>query len=126
MAKLFFSPAIVILALVLAAAPLSAHHRWPVDRSALVTVHGTVLDFTWENPHPMITLEVQNDDGVTEEWMIGGPALNRMEANGCTPATVNPGDVITGVGYQFSDGQKIIRLESVTLADGSEIRVYGG
>ena len=124
MAKLFFSPAIVIPALVLAAAPLSAHHRWPVDRSALVTVHGTVLDFTWENPHPMITLEVQNDDGVTEEWMIGGPALNRMEANGWTPATVNPGDVITGVGYQFSDGQKIVRLERVMFADGREIRVY--
>jgi len=124
MAKLFFSPATVILALVLAAAPLSAHHRWPVDRSALVTVHGTVLDFTWENPHPMITLEVQNDDGVTEEWMIGGPALNRMEANGWTRTTVNPGDVITGIGYQFSDGQKIVRLERVMFADGREIRVY--
>jgi hypothetical protein len=27
--------------------------------------------------------------------------------------TVKPGDVITGTGYQFSDGQKIIRLERV-------------
>jgi len=73
----------------------------------------------------MITLEVRNDDGVTEEWQIGGPALNRMEANGWTSTTVSPGDVITGVGYQFLDGQKIVRLERVTLADGSEIRVYG-
>ena len=28
-------------------------------------------------------------------------------------------------GYQFADGQKIIRLERVVLADGKEIRVYG-
>lgn len=124
MAKILFVPAIVTLALILAAAPLSAHHRWPVDRSELVTVSGTVVEFVWENPHPMITLEVRNNDGVTEEWLIGGPALNRMEANGWNESTVNPGDEITGVGYQFSDGQKIVRLERVMLADGSEIGVY--
>jgi len=125
MANILLIPAIVILALILASAPLSAHHRWPVDRSELVTVNGTVVEFVWGNPHPMITLEVRNNDGVTEEWLIGGPALNRMEANGWTGTTVSPGDTITGVGYQFRDGQKIVRLERVILADGSEIRVYG-
>ena len=125
MAKILFVPAIVTLSLTLAAAPLSAHHRWAVDRSELMTVSGTVVEFAWGNPHPMITLEVRNNDGVTEEWRIGGPALNRMEAKGWTSSTVNPGDVITGVGYQFRDGQKIVRLERVILADGSEIRVYG-
>jgi len=125
MAKIFFGPAIVVLMQVLAFASASAHHAWPVDRSELVTVNGTVLDFAWGNPHPMITLQVRNNDGVTEEWMIGGPALNRMEANGWTSTTVNPGDIITGIGYRFSDGQKIVRLERVILPDGSEIRVYG-
>jgi Tol biopolymer transport system component len=53
------------------------------------------------------------------------PAINRMEANGWTKTTVKPGDVITGIGYQFADGQKIVRLEKAVLADGKEIRVYG-
>ena len=35
------------------------------------------------------------------------------------------GDVITGIGYQFSDGQKIVRLERVVLAEGKELRLYG-
>jgi hypothetical protein len=48
-----------------------------------------------------------------------------MEGNGWTKTTVKPGDVITGIGYQFNDGQKIIRLERVLLADGKEIKVYG-
>jgi hypothetical protein len=48
-----------------------------------------------------------------------------MEANGWTRTTVKTGDVITGIGYQFTDGQKILRLERVVLADGKEIRVYG-
>ena len=65
------------------------------------------------------------NDGKAEEWLVGGPAINRMEAIGWTKTTVKPGDVITGIGYQFGDGQKIIRLEKVVMADGKEIRVYG-
>lgn len=119
------SIAVVILALVAAVVPLSAHHAWPVNMSQLVTVKGTVTEFVWENPHPMITLEVRTDDGKVEKWLVGGPAINRMEGIGWTKTTVKPGDVITGTGYQFGDGQKIIRLERVVLPDGKEIRVYG-
>ena len=78
--------------------PLSAHHSWPISNDRLVTVKGTVIDFIWANPHPMMTLEVQTDGGQTEKWQIGGPAINRMEANGWTKTTVKPGDVITGIG----------------------------
>lgn len=116
---------VVVLALVLAAAPLSAHHSWPVSFERLVTVKGTVVEFTWANPHPMMTLEVQTNDGRMEKWVIGGPAINRMEANGWSKTTVKPGDVITGIGYQFADGQKIVRLERVVFADGKELRLYG-
>jgi hypothetical protein len=38
---------------------------------------------------------------------------------------VRTGDVIKGIGYQYADGQKIIRLERVVLADGKELRLYG-
>ena len=124
MGKTSFVLTLVILALVSAAMPVVAHHSWPVNMTQLVTVKGTVTEFVWENPHPMITLEVRTSAGAIEKWMVGGPAINRMEANGWTKTTVKPGDVITGVGYQFSDGQKIVRLEKAVLADGREIRVY--
>ena len=117
-------PAIAVLLLVSAVAPLSAHHSWPVSYEKLVTVKGTVVEFTWANPHPMMTLDVQGKDGRTEKWEIGGPAINRMEANGWTKTTVKPGDTITGIGYQFADGQKIVRLERAILADGTELRLY--
>jgi hypothetical protein len=116
---------VLLLTLVSAAAPLSAHHQWPVSRDRLVTVKGTVTEFTWSNPHPMMTVEVRANSGQTEKWLIGGPAITRMQANGWTRTTVKAGDVITGTGYQFADGQKIIRLESVVLADGKTINVYG-
>jgi hypothetical protein len=116
--------ACVMFVLVRAALPLSAHHSWPVNMSQLVTVKGTVTDFTWANPHPMLTLEVRATDGAIEKWLIGGPAINRMEAKGWTKTTVKPGDTLTGIGYQFADGQKIIRLERAVLADGREMLLY--
>ena len=125
MMKTALVSAMVTLALAFGAVSLSAHHSWPVNMEKLVTVKGTVMQFEWANPHPMITLEVKADDGKVEKWLIGGPAINRMEANGWTKDTVKPGDVLTGTGFQFSDGQKIVRLEKLTLADGKEMKVYG-
>lgn len=121
--KLLRVPAFLVFALVAAAIPASAHHSWPVKSDRLVTVKGTVVAFEWANPHPMITLEVQTDTG-REKWQVGGPSINRMEANGWTKTTLKPGDVITGIGYQYSDGEKIVKLERVILADGKELRVY--
>jgi hypothetical protein len=123
--KAFYVPVIIVLALVSVAIPLTAHHSWPVSYQRLVTVKGTVTEFAWTNPHPMMTVEVPTADGRTEKWQIGGPAIIRMESNGWTKATVRPGDMITGIGYQFADGQKILRLERVVLADGKELRLYG-
>lgn len=121
--KALWVPALVVLGLAASVMPLSAHHSWPVAFDHLVTVKGTVIAFQWANPHPMMTLEVQGKDG-EEKWLMGGPAINRMEANGWTKTTVKPGDVITGIGYQFADGEKVIRLERVVLPDGKELRLY--
>ena len=124
MRKTVLVAGLVALSLVPAGATVWAHHAWPVNNQRLVTVKGTVVEFTWSNPHPMITLEVKNDAGQMEKWSVGGPAITRMEANGWSATTLKAGDVITGSGYQFSDGQKIVRLERVVLPDGKEMRVY--
>ena len=114
-----------VLGIFMAGSPLVAHHSWPVGYSKLVTVKGTVTEFSWQNPHPMITLDVRTDDGRAEKWMVGGPAINRMEANGWTRNTIKVGDMLTGIGYQFADGQKIVRLEKAILANGKEMKLYG-
>jgi len=123
--KIVYVPALVILMLVSAGMPLAAHHSWPITYDRLVTVKGKVVDFKWANPHPMMTLEVQANNGKTESWLVGGPAIIRMEANGWTKSTVKAGDVITGIGYQFANGEKVLRLERIVLPDGKELKLYG-
>ena len=117
--------ALILVVGLLSAPVVSAHHSWPISRSKLVTVKGTVTAFSWSNPHPMISLDVRGENGQIEKWSVGGPAIIRMSASGWTSATVKPGDVITGIGYQFADGAKIVRLEKVVLASGKELSVYG-
>jgi hypothetical protein len=121
--KTQFIPAVALVLLVSTGIAVSAHHSWPVNMDKLVTVKGTVQKVEWANPHPMFTIDVVEGDK-TATWLIGGPAVNRMEANGWTKTTLKPGDVVTGTGFQFSDGQKIIRLEKIVLPDGKELRVY--
>ncbi len=107
------------------AAPALAHHSWPVDFSREVIVKGTVTDYSWGNPHVMIGLDVKRDDGTIERWSVGGPSTNRMEANGWHKGSLKLGDVITGSGYQFSDGQKVLRLQRITMPDGRVMLLYG-
>ena len=94
----------MVVGALLVSASLSAHHSWPVSYSKMVTVKGTVTALSWENPHPMISLDVRGNDGKVEKWSVGGPAITRMEASGWTRNTLKIGDVITGIGYQFADG----------------------
>jgi hypothetical protein len=122
---------IVALVIIGAAPSLAlAHHAWPVDRSKEVTVKGTVTGFNWTNPHVMIELEVKNDSGAkngkgVEKWNVGGPSTDRMAGNGWDKNTLKPGDVITGYGYRFSDGQNVVQLQRIVMANGKEMLLYG-
>ena len=108
-----------------AGSPLFAHHSWPVDRSKEITVKGTVTGYDWSNPHVMIDLEVKADNGKVEKWNIGGPSTARMAGNGWDRNTLKAGDVIAAIGYRFSDGSNILRLQNIVMADGKEMFLYG-
>ena len=115
----------VAAAAVLGAAPAFAHHAWPVDRAKEVTVKGTVTGFNWANPHVMIDLEVKTDSGKIEKWNVGGPSTERMTGNGWDKNTLKPGDVITGIGYRFTDGSNVVQLQKIVMANGKEMLLYG-
>jgi hypothetical protein len=48
-----------------------------------------------------------------------------MTANGWDRNTLKAGDVITGIGYRFADGSRIVQLDKIVMADGREMRLYG-
>ena len=116
---------LIAAGMLMAASPLFAHHSWPVDMSREVTVKGTVTEYSWGNPHVMIGLEVRDESGKIEKWSVGGPSTSRMQCNGWDKSTLKMGDVITGTGFRFSDGQKVLRLQKVVMPGGEVKLLYG-
>ena len=62
-----------LLFAVLVATPLmlQAHHSVALNFSnETMTLEGTISSVSWINPHSSFVLEVTNEDGTTEEWLV--------------------------------------------------------
>jgi hypothetical protein len=116
--------ALGLIGALVAASPLLAHHDWPVDRTRLITVKGTVTAYTWADPHVMIALDVQVN-GRIEKWNVGGSNKKNSAVNGWNKNTLKPGDVITGIGFRFKDGSTAAQLQKIVMANGKEMDLYG-
>jgi hypothetical protein len=61
----------VLVLLIVFAIPLFAHHGTEIsyDRSKAKTLKGTVTDFRYANPHPIIFFDVTEADGKVVHWV---------------------------------------------------------
>ena len=112
----------------LLALPLFAHHGDAgYDTSKMVSVRGTVTDYQFINPHVEISLNVKGEDGSAESWQaeMNGPSI-LARASGWNRNTLKPGQEIIVEGHRAKNGLKVIRVEKVSLPDGTELCPKGG
>jgi len=122
MKKLIISLAIIFGVLV-ASGPLLAHHgEANYDTTKVVSVKGTVTEFSFINPHVQISLDVKNEKGEIEKW-VGEARSPSMLAriDGWDKNTVKVGDVITASGHRTKNGTNFLRLMKIVLPDGREM-----
>ena len=112
--------AAVGVGLLLAAAPMMAHHSFAAEYDAgkPVKMTGTVTSMEWINPHAWIHMDVKKPDGTTEEWMVEAGTPNTLLRRGFTKASLQPGTVIKVDGYQSKDGSLRANGRDLTLPDG--------
>jgi hypothetical protein len=106
----------------------SAHHGDAgYDTTKLVTIKGTVTDFQFINPHVEISLDVKTDDGSIENWQaeMNSPSI-LARASGWKRSTLKAGDEIVLEGHRSKNGLKVLRVERVSLSDGTELFPKGG
>ena len=104
--------------------PLQAHHgEANYDLSKVVSVKGTVTEFHFINPHVEVYLDVKNDKGEIEKWVgeARSPAM-LVRIGGWDKNTIKVGDLITASGYRTKNGSNILRLLSIVLPDGKEMK----
>jgi len=117
----------VTLALLIACGQASAHHGSSnYDMSKSVSVKGKVTQFDFINPHSAIHLEVKNDKGNVEQWLIEADSPNNLARTGWTRDSIKPGDMVTIVGNRLKDSAKVMRLQKVIFADGKELKPREG
>ena len=79
-----------------AAAPLVAHHAFGAefDRDAPIRLQGVIVKLEWVNPHSWIHMEVANEQGETEVWMVEGGTPNVLLRRGLRRDCLTPGTEI--------------------------------
>jgi hypothetical protein len=124
MLKSFF----LTVAITLVTSPIAfAHHGLAAyDMSKSVTIKGVVTEFSFINPHAAIYLDVKDDKGKGEKWMVEADSPNNLARAGWTRNTIKPGQEISVVGNQMKDGSKILRLQKIILADGKDLKPREG
>ena len=109
----------------LAGAPGLAHHSFSAhyDLERQVTIEGVVTDYQFINPHVLVFMEVETDNGV-EEWIAesNSPSLFRRRGTGLQRDSLKPGDRITLSGYPSRVNENDVHISLIVFPDGSEFR----
>jgi hypothetical protein len=86
------------MALLLAVPALAHHSSAAFNTQEEVTVRGTVIEYSYRNPHVYMTLEVETDDGETVEMEVEAGAPSVLNPLGFTRNSLTVGEVVTIAG----------------------------
>jgi uncharacterized protein DUF6152 len=113
------SRVLLLVAVLLAANPSFAHHAGTLyDREHLVTVTGTVTEYSYTNPHVHILFDVKDQDGVVSHWTAEAGPPHGMFRIGWNREALKPGDTVTITGNPYKDGKKIMDIRKVAGPNG--------
>jgi hypothetical protein len=102
---------------------VEAHHAFAAefDSERPVEFSGTVTKVEWVNPHVWIHMDVNLDNGATEEWAFEAGTPNVLFRRGFTRESLLPGTAVEVDGYQAKDGTNRANGRDITLADGTKL-----
>ena len=117
------SAAIFVLVLVfvlsLISLPLFAHHgNAAYDYEKTLTIKGTVTAWVFANPHSLMKLDVTDDKGNVQHWVLEGNSASLSDA-GWHKTTIKPGDVVIVDVMPPKNGALIGRVRRILRPDGT-------
>ncbi len=107
-------------------APLMAHHAFSAefDSTKPVRIRGKITRMEWINPHAWMHLDVTQDDGTVESWMIEAGPPGALVRRGWNRDSVVVGTEVLVEGYRALDGSNRANGRDVTFPDGR--RLFAG
>lgn len=120
MRKTILAAALALMGL----APAGAHHSAAgFDHSKLVLLRGTIISFSYVNPHSWISVQAAVDGkGEPARWDIEATSPSQLARIGIEKDTLKPGDKVTIGSRPLRDGRTGGSLVFLVTVDG---KVYG-
>jgi hypothetical protein len=103
-------------------APAFVHHSGAMfDGEKVITINGTVTEFSWTNPHASFRVDVPNASGKLESWAIEMNSPNNLVHEGWKRSSIKPGDKVAVQINPLRDGRPGGRYIGITLSDGKHL-----
>ena len=91
-----------------------AHHGWTgYDEAKTITLTGVIREASYENPHSLIKLQVDEGNGKT--WLAYLAPPSRMDSRGFQKDMLKVGATATLVGYPHKTTADEMRAERITI-----------
>ena len=113
--------------LVVAAVPISAHHSFSAEFSQErpVTLEGEVVMMEWVNPHSWLHIDVPQEDGTVERWMVEGGSPSVLMRRGWNRDSLPAGTQIRVEGFGAKDGSFRAQSRALEFPDGRRLELGG-
>ena len=100
----------------------AAHHSVAeFDLEHPITLHATVKEVWFSNPHIRYYVTVVNDNGAEETWDVHGSSVTSLARRGWTKNTIKVGDKIQINGSPNRNGIKRVLIRSIVLPSGKTL-----
>ena len=105
--------------------PTMAHHGAALWKNDEITLKGTVVDYSWRNPHVLLTWNVTDDKGNVVKWTgeLASPE-SMMADDGMTKETFKPGDELILLVRQAKTGSPNSVIDQIKRPDGTTVMRY--
>ena len=113
-----------VLALSILPVPAFAHHgNAAYDYEKTVTIKGTVTEWVFANPHSWLKMDVTDEKGNVQHWVLEGYGAESSSASGLTwhKTSLKAGDQVTVDIMPTKNGVAVGRIRRVLNADGKVI-----
>ena len=112
----------MVLSFAMLNSPALAHHgnsSWSPNQ---VVQKGTVVSFTWRNPHVLVVWDVKDDTGNVAEWTgeLASPETS-MAQGGMTKDSLKAGDEVIMYIRPAKSGARNSNIDEIKRADGTVV-----